>query len=66
MWRRKNTGIIAVVLGVVLFIAGLVGHAFAAPKAALCRLRIRTVALRARLVTGAASRYPGTYHTSCW
>jgi hypothetical protein len=44
MWRRKNTGIIAVVLGVVLFIAGLVGHAFAAPKAALCRLRIRTVA----------------------
>jgi hypothetical protein len=37
MWRRKTTGIVAVVLGVVLFIAGLIDHAFAAPKAALCQ-----------------------------
>lgn len=37
MWRRKKTGVIAVVAGVVLFVAGLVDHAFAAPKAALCQ-----------------------------
>jgi hypothetical protein len=37
MWRRKTTGIVAAVLGVVLFIAGLVDHVFAAPKAALCQ-----------------------------
>jgi hypothetical protein len=37
MWRRKTTGIVAVVFGVVAFIAGLVDHAFAAPKAALCQ-----------------------------
>ena len=37
MWRRKTTGIVAVVLGVILFIAGLVDHVFAAPKAALCQ-----------------------------
>jgi hypothetical protein len=37
MWRRKTTGIVAVVFGVVVFIAGLVDHAFAAPKAALCQ-----------------------------
>jgi hypothetical protein len=35
VWRRKTTGVIAVVAGVVLFVAGLVDHAFAAPKAAL-------------------------------
>jgi hypothetical protein len=37
MWRRKKTGVIAVVAGVVLFVAGLADHAFAAPKAALCQ-----------------------------
>ena len=37
MWRQKTTGIVAAVLGVVLVIAGLVDHVFAAPKAALCQ-----------------------------
>jgi len=37
MWRRKKTGVIAVVAGAVLFVAGLPDHAFAAPKAALCQ-----------------------------
>ena len=37
MWRRKKTGVIAVVAGAVLFVAGLADHAFAAPKAALCQ-----------------------------
>jgi hypothetical protein len=37
MWRRKTTGLIAAVTGVVLFVAGLVDHAFAAPRAALCQ-----------------------------
>ncbi len=37
MWRRKTTGIVAAVLGVVLVIAGLVDHVFAAPRAALCQ-----------------------------
>jgi uncharacterized membrane protein HdeD (DUF308 family) len=37
MWRRKKTGVIAVVAGVVLLVAGLADHAFAAPKAALCQ-----------------------------
>jgi hypothetical protein len=37
MWRRRKTGVIAVVAGVVLFVAGLLDHAFAAPKAALCQ-----------------------------
>ena len=37
MWRRKKTGVIAVAAGAVLFVAGLVDHAFAAPKAALCQ-----------------------------
>jgi hypothetical protein len=37
MWQRKTTGVVALVLGVVLFIGGLVDHAFAAPKAALCQ-----------------------------
>ncbi|HEX5300924.1 MAG TPA: hypothetical protein VFW50_28430 [Streptosporangiaceae bacterium] len=35
MWRRKKTGAIAVVTGAVLLVAGLLDHAFAAPKAAL-------------------------------
>ena len=37
MWRRKKNGVIAVVAGAVLFVAGLLDHAFAAPKAALCQ-----------------------------
>jgi hypothetical protein len=37
MWRRKRTGVIAITAGVVLFVAGLADHAFAAPKAALCQ-----------------------------
>jgi hypothetical protein len=35
--QRKTTGTAAVVLGIVLFIAGLVDHHFAAPRAALCQ-----------------------------
>jgi hypothetical protein len=37
MWRRKKTGVITVVAGVVLLVAGLADHALAAPKAALCQ-----------------------------
>jgi hypothetical protein len=37
MWRRKKTGVMAVAAGVVLFVAGLADHAFAAPRAALCQ-----------------------------
>jgi hypothetical protein len=37
MWRRKATGVAAIAAGVVLFVAGLADHAFAAPKAALCQ-----------------------------
>jgi hypothetical protein len=37
MWQRKKTGVVAVALGVVLFVAGIVDHLFAAPKAALCQ-----------------------------
>lgn len=37
MWRRKKTGVVAIAAGVVLFVAGLADHAFAAPKAALCQ-----------------------------
>jgi hypothetical protein len=37
VWRRKKTGVITVVAGVVLLVAGLADHAFAAPKAALCQ-----------------------------
>jgi hypothetical protein len=37
MWRRKKTGVVAAVAGVVLFVAGIADHAFAAPKAALCQ-----------------------------
>ncbi|MGH3195398.1 MAG: hypothetical protein ACRDNT_05585 [Streptosporangiaceae bacterium] len=35
--RGKTTGVAAVVLGIILVIAGLVDHVFAAPKAALCQ-----------------------------
>ena len=37
MWRRKTTGIVALALGILLFTGGLVDHAFAAPRAALCQ-----------------------------
>ena len=37
MWRRKTTGVAAIAAGVVLFVAGIADHAFAAPKAALCQ-----------------------------
>jgi hypothetical protein len=37
MWRHKKTGVIAIVAGAMLFVAGLLDHAFAAPKAALCQ-----------------------------
>jgi hypothetical protein len=37
MWRRKATGVAALVLGAILFIAGLVDHAVIASKAALCQ-----------------------------
>jgi hypothetical protein len=37
MWRRKKTGMVAVVAGAVLFLAALADHAFAAPRAALCQ-----------------------------
>ncbi len=35
MWRRKTTGIVALALGILLFIGGLVDHAFAAGRAAV-------------------------------
>jgi hypothetical protein len=37
MWRRKKTGVITLAAGVVLLVAGLADHVFAAPKAALCQ-----------------------------
>jgi hypothetical protein len=37
MWRRKATGVAALVLGAILIIAGLVDHAVIASKAALCQ-----------------------------
>ncbi len=37
MWRRKTTGVVAAAAGVVLCVAGLADHAFAAPRAALCQ-----------------------------
>jgi hypothetical protein len=37
MWRRKKTGVIAVMTGAGLLVAGLLDHVFAAPKAALCQ-----------------------------
>jgi uncharacterized membrane protein HdeD (DUF308 family) len=60
MWRRKKTGVVAVVAGAVLFVAGLADHVFAAPKAALCQSGIGqfvqdldgTVARDCGLVTG--------------
>jgi hypothetical protein len=36
MWRRQLTGTIVLVAGVVMLAGGIVDHAFAAPKAALC------------------------------
>jgi hypothetical protein len=44
MLRRKTTGAVALSLGVVLFIAGIVDHLFAAPKAALCQSGIGQIA----------------------
>jgi hypothetical protein len=44
MLRRKTTGAVALSLGVVLFIAGIVDHLFAAPKAALCQSGIGPLA----------------------
>lgn len=37
MLRNKTTGIVSLALGGALFIAGMVDHAFAAPRAALCQ-----------------------------
>jgi len=44
MLRRKSTGAVALALGVVLFIGGIVDHLFAAPKAALCQSGIGQLA----------------------
>jgi hypothetical protein len=44
MLRSKTAGIISLALGVVLFIAGIVDHAFAAPRAALCQSGIGQLA----------------------
>jgi uncharacterized membrane protein HdeD (DUF308 family) len=63
MWQRKTTGIVALALGVVLIIAAIIDHAFAAPKAALCGSDIgqigqaidNTVAHDCGLVTGLES-----------
>ena len=63
MWRRKTTGIVALALGILLFIGGLVDHAFAAPRAALCQSGLGelaqgfdgTVAHDCSLVTGLES-----------
>jgi hypothetical protein len=44
MLRRKTTGAVALAVGVVLFIAGIVDHLFAAPKAALCQSGIGQIA----------------------
>jgi hypothetical protein len=37
MWRRRATGVAAVVLGAILFVAGLIDHWVVAPKSALCQ-----------------------------
>jgi hypothetical protein len=37
MWRRKTTGVAALVIGAILIIAGLVDHAVIASKNALCQ-----------------------------
>jgi hypothetical protein len=44
MLRRKTTGAVALAVGVVLVIAGIVDHEFAAPKAALCQSGIGQLA----------------------
>jgi hypothetical protein len=44
MLRRKTTGAVVLALGVVLFIAGIVDHELAAPKAALCQSGIGQIA----------------------
>ena len=44
MLRNKTTGALALSLGIVLFIAGIVDHLFAAPKAALCQSGIGQLA----------------------
>lgn len=61
MWRRKSTGVIAIAVGAVLLIAGLIDHSFAAPRASLCQSGIgqfvqgldTTVARDCGLVTAA-------------
>jgi len=37
MWRRRATGVAAVVLGAILFVGGLIDHWVVAPKSALCQ-----------------------------
>jgi hypothetical protein len=37
MWRRRATGVAAVVLGAILLVAGLIDHWVVAPKSALCQ-----------------------------
>jgi uncharacterized membrane protein HdeD (DUF308 family) len=37
MWQRKATGIVALVLGAALIIAGIVDHLAVASKSALCQ-----------------------------
>jgi hypothetical protein len=44
MLRNKTTVAAALALGIVLFIAGIVDHLFAAPKAALCQSGIGQLA----------------------
>jgi hypothetical protein len=44
MWRRKTTGAVALALAIVLLIAGIVDHLFAAPRAALCQSGIGQLA----------------------
>jgi hypothetical protein len=43
MWRRKTTGVVALAFGIVLLVAAIADHAFAAPKAALCQSDIGQV-----------------------
>ena len=44
MLQRKTTGAVALSLGVVLFVAGIVDHVLAAPKAALCQSGLGQIA----------------------
>jgi hypothetical protein len=37
MWQRRATGVAAVVLGAILFVASLIDHWVVAPKSALCQ-----------------------------